>query len=423
MIKMIKIIQPKTILSFKNKVNKPIDNKLLGKINSLFLNADYKKNKKKNKKNNWRKTTNFEKKTNLLITDVNKIFNKLTINNFDIILNEFISNPIFFVKNNTKNICNNIWLKIIHDVNFIDLYLKFIIKIQKIINNTDLKIDFLGPILILTEKKFNLDFLNENNDIFNLLKIPNDINNKTQDYLFIYKINNLKIIFHLIKNKILSDNISPVIIKLLTKIDKTGEIIYNWFSLYNKIPENELVLLNNIIKNNNYSNRIQIILNNFIETNNVTTDNIITGDVTTDNVTTDNVTTNNVTYDIEIINIIEEYIYIKNLEEIKLYINENCKNILNKNIFCATLYHVWLTSSKSTGNIIYKLVNQLLCNKILYKSNFSSGLIMTYKNWDNINIDYAYAKKHIIVILNQLYKHNITNKINHLFKNYNITQN
>lgn len=405
---MIKVINPDIILSFKSKITEIKDEKLFQQINSLFMNSKYKKLKKKKKsvKRNWKKKVNFEKKINNLITHVNDILNKLTRNNFDLILEEFVSNPIFFLPKNIKNISTNFWKKMIHDENFINLYLDFLFTIQSIVEKSKLNLDFIENILILTELKYKSDFLNINNEIQELIQVPEDITEENlNDYLSVYKINNLKIIHYLIENKILSEVFEDNIIDILNENDKNGELFYKWFSFYKVLSKKNTEKLSLILEENNFSNRIKILLENLLEKENNSNINFITEEEDD--------------FDNEIINIIEEYLYIKDIEEIKHYLNIFCKDSINKNKFCSHLYYVWLTHSKEEGQLIYKLINQILFKNILFKSNFSRGLSITYEKWNNINIDYPNATNHINIILKQLKKHNITKKIEYIFINHN----
>ena len=199
--------------------------------------------------------------------------------------------------------------------------------------------------------------------------------------------------------------------------------IYHWFD---KLPKNILNKYNNnIIENINYCTtnnmkREALMIESLIQTI-VTTPDLHTNK----NINVTEIKNNTTTYkntniiktdEIFIVscqNIIEEYLYLEIIDEVQLFINTECKDIIQKSIFCRELLKYYFTNNEKKV-IILKLYENLINKKILFKSNISKGLLL-YLETNNIN-----KTDNIENFLKFLKINNITKNIEHIFKKYRI---
>ena len=140
-----------------------------------------------------------------------------------------------------------------------------------------------------------------------------------------------------------------------------------------------------------------------LKTTNFKTTNFKTTNLKTTNLKTTNKVINN--NDIEIENLIQEYLILEDLEEIKYYIEEYCVEAKSKNNFCLIVIKTIFKESNKNIDKIFNLLNYLIKNKIIYKSNLSRGLIYFYKSENEIN------KIIMLKIIKFLKKNNITRSI------------
>ena len=91
------------------------------------------------------------------------------------------------------------------------------------------------------------------------------------------------------------------------------------------------------------------------------------------------------------------------------FINKECDNINNKNLFCMEVIEHYNNINEGI-----ELVDLLIKKKALFKSNISKGLVMYLNKHDNPE------SNNIIQILKYLKNNNITKNIEHIFKKYKI---
>lgn len=264
------------ILSYKNKYIK-IDNKILKKIKKQINSSNiYYKYKKP--KNVYIKTNN-----------INILLNKICISNIDNIITDFFNN-IKITENNINNFITIIYNKIINEKSFIKANSLFLIKFFNIIYN-----------------KFNKNLTN-----IILNHINNNFNNNYLHYNEDKKENFLNFIKELVENNMLIKDIYDDIISYLLNKKLYIDIYY---LLKNTLLVNKYNnIINNIISNNN-NIRLQTLfesLKNKKKSKKKSKKKKIT---------------KKTNYNLEIENIIEEYLFLKDIHEIKLYLKENNNSI------------------------------------------------------------------------------------------------
>ena len=120
-----------------------------------------------------------------------------------------------------------------------------------------------------------------------------------------------------------------------------------------------------------------------------------------------------------ITNILEEYNFIKSVDEVEEFIKTDCNDINKKNIFCREFIEF---NINNVSTIDMTLIDTLIKNKILFKSNISKGLVLYLAPLvgnNHINkSDERYDK--IIDILKYLKNSNITKNIEHIFKKFRV---
>jgi hypothetical protein len=115
-------------------------------------------------------------------------------------------------------------------------------------------------------------------------------------------------------------------------------------------------------------------------------------------------------FNTSLINILEEYQFIKSVEEIIEFINIECQDINNKNSFCMEVINSFSNNIAEGLNLIDTLIKK----RVLFKSNISKGLVMFLNKNENI------INNNIVQILKYLKTNNITKNIEHIFKRYKV---
>lgn len=389
-----------TFISLKtnNSVLK-LDNNILTNLKELF--GDF--NKVKKQKNETSaihilKNQKLQNKKETITNKVNLILNKLSESNMNNLLSEFLENINQISLEDYNDIQKTFYLKIISESIFMDIYLKFF-KLVTYIYNIVQKYD-ISYFVLLVENKFYYDY--ENKDCDNFLKELNSENNR---------ITNLELIISMVNNKLLSENIFSECDNIILKSTNNIIDIYHWFNFRNKILSNEEKNKIKLITNNlSKLSREYILLNSLLDKkeNNNSVETIKKEPVI-----------KNTLY-LECENIIDEYILIKSLEEIKYFIDNRCLDAVNKNIFSEVLIDKYLSSNKENVKEIVGLIKTLIDSQILFKSNLSRGLTLIYNNWKERMIDYNNPNEKMISLLNLLKKMNITKNIEKIFNDFNV---
>lgn len=285
-----KIIPISLFLNFKSLVNTHI----------LLFNKEIKSKLKKN--NNLKKNQ----------TILNLFLNKVNNDNYYNQCKKFIANN-YIQKNTFDNLTLEFYKKIILEGTFTESYLLFY---KTIIQNyyNQSKYDF-SYLINLVESKFLMDFHNKkvllSSVINKLIQIPTDLSqDEIKNYNNTHKLNNLKLIFYMIKNNILSETLTLNIYSTL--------INYKEF-LYEFIKLNKDIEYLNSINLNHFDLRFKTL---FIELKKKLQENH------KNNITT-TINKPKISNKILITNIIEEYLFIDEIDEVKTFI-ENY--ILKKNL-------------------------------------------------------------------------------------------
>jgi hypothetical protein len=334
----------KYFLSFKNKEKcLTLDNDILELFNTLFPN----KNKKK-VNTNVLKNHKFQNQKDNIVNKVNLILNKLSEDNYELLVNEFINNINQITLEEYNEVLKTIYLKIILEINFIKIYLKFL-KILNFLYNKVLQYN-LSFFINIIETKFKSDYLT--------IELIDDT------YIFLNniidedkRINNLIIIKNIVDNNILDIKIISICSSILLNQNKYIPDIYYWFNINNIIPnETELIKIQSLIKNDTLLARDKILLENLL-INKLNT-NI---------------------FQLEINNILDIYCKDKSLELLTNFIDEKCKDGITKNKFCYYLINYYFIKENDILlNILYELLNM----QIIFKSNLTRALSLI--NNDNI---------------------------------------
>lgn len=339
-------------------------------ILDLFSKSNIKIVRGPKKQINVMKTNKIQAKKELDENKLIMIMNKISENNINELIGEYISNILVETKEKYEMIQFEILQKMIKDIKFIDNYIKFTLKIF-IIENQRLNI---LPIFFIDTLKETIDISNdetERNACFQIIKCFNN-NNFFNKNVISY-----------MSNKILnSDNI----------ID-----IYNWFNGLDieKYKNNIIEVINKCNELN--LNREKILLESLIDKKSKVIMPVI------------NNITNEDTFITSINNILDEYLFIKSTDEIVEFIKTECVNINEKNTLCREiLYQYTITQD----NELLKLLEYLIKYKVLYKSNISKGLVLLLNN--------TIETKYIIDILKFLKNNNITKNIEYVFKKYKV---
>jgi hypothetical protein len=342
------------------------------------------------------KTNKVQAKKDLNENKIIMIMNKISENNINELIGEYISNIFVDTEEKYNVIMTELFNKMVKDVKFIENYIKFAIKI-----------------FIIEKKRLNLfpeEFIN------NIKITINSIDDNERNACFI-------IIRMLVKygffNKDIIDFMSNNIIKTQ---DKSRYIdCYNWFNgIDNTIKDNykDDILSIAIKCNNENMNREKILIESLIDIK--IAESI---DITESTESTESTETTHIeeieevktveasdSFNTSLINILEEYQFIKSIEEIIEFINIECQDINNKNSFCMEVINSFSNNIAEGLNLIDILIKK----RVLFKSNISKGLVMFLNKNENI------INNNIVQILKYLKTNNITKNIEHIFKRYKV---
>lgn len=321
------------------------------------------------------KTNKVQAKKDLNENKIIMIMNKISDNNITELICEYLSNILVDTEEKYNVIMTEIFSKMVKDIKFAENYIKFAMKI-----------------FIIEKKRLNLypeEFINLIKDtIIN----SNDENERNAGYI---------IIKLLIKYSFFNENIIEEISKNIINNNEKSRYIdcYNWF---NGLDITTLSYYkNNILDiatkcNIENMNRENILIESLIDIKKNNNMEIIEEIVDND------------TFSTQIINILDEYKFIKSIDEIIEFINTECNNINNKNLFCMKVL-IFYENNISEG---IDLIDTLIKKKILFKSNISKGLSLYINNNFNSN--------NVIKILKYLKNNNITKNIEYIFKRFKV---
>jgi hypothetical protein len=327
------------------------------------------------------KTNKVQAKKDLNENKIIMIMNKISDNNINELVGEYLSNIFVDTEEKYNVIMTEIFNKMVKDIKFIDNYIKFSMKIF-IIEKKRLNL-FPEEFIILVKDTINSNEEAERHASFVIIKM-----------LVKYKFFNQNIIDYISK-KIISNN------------DKSRYIdCYNWFNDFDMTTvssyKNDILSIANKCNNENM-NREKILVESLIDIKNEFED------IDEEYNEVEEIDS----FNISINNILEEYQFLKSIDEVIEFINKDCQDINNKNIFCMEV----INSFKDNLLEGLNLIDILIKKRVLFKSNISKGLIMFLNNNENNN------SINIVQILKYLKNNNITKNIEHIFKRYKVKLN
>lgn len=371
----------KYFISFKlNSELQNLDQNILDTINNMFQFID-KKNKKINKKPQKIIKAKLPFKRDSITNKVNLILNKLSESNTSNLVLEFIENVGHVTEEEYSDIIKIFYNKIIAEITFVKVYLNFL-KIINCIYNQVQGYD-IQLFVNLIENKFNSDYI-ENCEELDESK----------------RINLLILIKTMVDINVMSNNIIDYCTDKLLEQRLYFSDIYYWFTYVN-VKDTDKIKIKDILSNNDMCNRDKILLENLLNQTKVEKKQVV-------------VVNNTVSIDVlklEVANLIEEYILMKNLDDIIYFIDKKCLDAITKNNFCAHLLNIYAVSNKNDIETLNELVKSLVKNQIIFKSNMSRGLIQVDIKWNDDRLK---------ILLLQLKMLGITKGLEKFFKKMNI---
>lgn len=328
------------------------------------------------------KTNKVQAKKDLNENKIIMIMNKISENNINELIGEYLCNVFVDTEEKYNVIMTEIFNKMLKDIKFVENYIKFALKIF-IIEKKRLNL-YPEEFIDLIKLTVNIGTEEERCACYTLMKV-----------LIKYEFFN-KDIIKFISNIVLSNN------------DKLKYIdVYNWFSGIDISEYRESIL--NIIKkcNSENMNREEILLESLFE-------KIINNELVEETL---DIISNHNQINTLINNIIEEYDFLKSIDEVIEFIQVECDNINNKNLFCKEVINFYISKDINIG---LELIDELIKKKSLFKSNISKGLVLYLGENNNNNNNTSINNNKIIQILKYLKNNNITKNIEHIFKRFRV---
>ena len=401
------------------KTSSELDNLSQQIINLINQMSGGKKNLKNfnNKGNQLLKNPKIQLLKDKIENKVNSVLNKLSELNFNNLLVEFVEFLGKLNEHEFNEVQKAFYLKMQSEVSFVKIYCEFF----KIIGAAykDYANYNISYFINIVETKFKHDYLDMNiSEDFEFIKSLDD---EDKDISEVKRINNLNIINSLIMNNMLNKDIQDQLDSVLLNQTNYLSDIYYWYQNKDLTKETKQKI-KNIITNNALSMRDKVLLDNLLD------DDVqqvkkqegkreIKSVVKKESIKTD-------TLDIETENIIEEYIYLESIDEIKAFIDDRCKDALSKNKFCLYLFNKYFMESQENSEKLLSLVKNMVKTQVLFKSNLSRGLLMLQSKWSNDeispDIDYDNPQKKMKEVLLCLKNMGITKNLESLLKQYKI---
>jgi hypothetical protein len=394
-----------TLLSFKkNETVQKLDNNIIELFSKLFGNSHKKKITKKNI--NILKNQKIQNKKDNIINKINLILNKLSESNFDNLIIEFLENINKITIDEFDEIQKTFYLKILSEVNFIKIYLQFLKLIGYIYGKTYSFENYnLSYFYNIVESKFRLDYDNYNIDNEKFIFIKK-FNNETD------RINNLILIKNLIELNMLSSNLTLECDNIILNQHAFIIDIYYWFNDKNReLTDNEKDKIKLLLAEDNIILRESLLLETLIKKNN------IKKNIKSNNNKIKETIIKTDTIKLECDNILDEYILFKSFDDVDYFINNRCTDAITKNKFSEILIDKILdTNDKDIIDELINLINKLINERTLFKSNLSKGLILIHNNEQKV-LDYNNCNiKRILNVFNKL---GITKGIEDIINKYN----
>jgi len=356
-----------------------------------------------------------QNKKDNIVNRVNLILNKLSETNLDVLTIEFLENINQVDVDTFEEIQKTFYLKIISEINFIKIYLQFL-KVLGLIYWKVQSYD-LSYFISIVESKFRLDYTEHDIAPESKFEFVREFDGETK------RINNLILIKNLIEQKFLNETLNDSLDHLIISQTVFLPDIYYWFNSRNKeLSNDEKNKISELLKLPSLNSREIVLLESLInKTNKIKQISNVTSSTkqTTKIIESTEIKTD--TLKLELDNILEEYILIRSIDEIKYFIENRCSDAISKNKFCESILDKYFKSNKEISNELIELLKQLIKNQILFKSNLSRGLLLINNNWKDKTPDYNKPVEKMKGILNVLKNIGITKNIEFLFEQYKIS--
>jgi hypothetical protein len=349
---------------------------------------------------------------------VNSILNKLSELNINNLLVEFVETIGKIKEEEFIYVQKAFYQKMQSDISFVKIYIDFYKLISQVyVSNYNYSNKFMINIIeakflydyndidYSEEFKFLLDYEDENNVILSENK----------------RVNHLTIIKNMINSGIFNQNLETFVTEHLLNQRNYYADIYYW--LQNKPIDAKIKLtIKNIVSNNTLPLREKVLLDNLIIEIKNTEIKVEIKDGSKDQskslVKEQNINTD--TLAIESENIIEEYLYMESVDEVKAFIDNRCKDAISKNKFSQYLFNKYFESSMEISSKILDFVKVLVKKQVLFKSNLSRGLLILNNNWDDLVDDFNNPNKKMKELLICLKNLGITKNLESLLKVHKI---
>jgi hypothetical protein len=344
---------------------------------------------------------------------VNLVLNKLSEINFNNLLVEFIETVGKVTEEDYISLLKSFYYKMMSDINFVKIYLEFFKVISKVYNDGyNLSPKFFYDLI---ENKFNFDYKNKKlTDDFSFLEDFNEENKR---------INHLIITKNLINIHLLKPELKNEIDTLILNQTKYYVDIYYWFQ-NEKISQEYKDIITKKVLNNSLPLREKVLLDDLLEIKkhfNVIIDDKKEKKEPVKIVNKKSSKTNEIdTLKLETVNIIEEYLAMENVEDIKNFIDDKCKDALAKNKFCQFTFNRYFEGTSEEAGKILELIKTLVKKQILYKSNLSRGVLLINNSWNDLSIDFNNPTKKMKDLLLCLKNMKITKYLETLLQEYKI---
>ena len=416
-----------------------LDNDIVESIVDIFANNKNKKTKPIQKKTlAVIKNPKLKQIKDKISNKVNLILNKLSENNIDNLVLEFIENIKINNIEDYNEFIRSFYLKLLSEIGFFKFYMKFFSMLTLIYDKVyNYNIEYFYNLI---ESKFSYDYFDNINTETDYFK---DMDNEK-------RINNLILLRKLIKVNYFNESFTEYINDKILNQKKYLSDIYYWLKdniltnadvekinliLNDEIPLRDKVLLENLL--NGYNNiELNQPFNKIIfkkpspenklsfsevvapHENKLSFSEVVTSTKNKVDTFVENKVvqeTNNLSIELE--NNLEEYLFIDNSESIEVYIDNNCKDANTKNKFCEYIIDKYFKLQNNDSHKILTLMKKFVKLKILFKSNLSRGLLNLCNN--KISHDQDKFKK-LLLFLKSL---GITNGLENLMSKYKIDVN
>jgi len=401
------------LLKLKNNTNNVLlSETIISTILTYFNQSNIKIFKSNKKPVNILKNNKIQNKKDLNENKLIMIMNKISHNNINELIKEYLLT--ITVKNEEEYIIiqTEILLKLIKDISFINNYIPFIIQVFSI-------------------EKHRLSLYPS----FFINKLEHIIHYHYTDKIMLNSITNrdiesdrnscLTIITKLIECNLFKTELYNYITKLLLTQKHYIVDIYYWFNEQKHLigaNKNDIIkTIKYCIENKMHREQLMIeslFCNEYKDILNVVEAQTLKQVVEEQTPKIKTVDPSEV-FLISTNNIIEEFLYLEYVDEVVNFLNLECKELNNKNIFCKELLKYYIECNDKP-DLILDLFNTLIQNKTLFKSNLSKSLQLYLDNNDISNKQFI---TNIEKFLHFLKKNNITKNIEYIFKKYKVKLN